>query len=379
MVNILKFLLLILIPSLVFAQNSGVSYIGIKHKSWPCDLSLKVFSKAPVARLGFLIDGTFGDSLACAEKVLKLNKPKVIRVHLANCTCFPERGRTCQKEEVFYGLNQKQANQKIKAKDKKLLDKIRVRAAQAKAYLSKNENGPIDFYVSPCMESGLDGPARQVMLNLANEYFPKATLVDNAFGRPVIPGYIPEIHGAGSYNHVPYIIDNDGSPFTKIKDLPKFYGNNTKAISTLLWDLFMNCIDPHVEGFVPPRQRSCKKGWPLFDYLRELLAPNGMVKPLPEAFNQQDLRGLKVQGVGYLLKQSDTHHGLAFLTKTNLNNPTFVKNGQKIDTLRYTGSRENGDRIYRASKAAWEVPQAIILKAGKIGFKLQYPMWRIEK
>lgn len=369
-----------LLPFIAMADNGGVSYIGIKHKTWPCQTSLKVFDKAPEIRLGFLLDDTFGDSLQCPERLLDSPKPKHMRVHLANCTCFPERGRKCQPQELFAGLTQKEANKRIKAKDPTLLNKLRVKAAQAKAFAQKNKNGPLNFYVSPCMESGLDAQARKVMLDVAQEYFDRSVLVDNPFGSAPISNYIPELHGDGVYNKFSnFIVDNDGDPFTKIKHLPQFYKGNDRSKMTLLWDLFMNCIDPHISGFVAPRQRVCKKDTPLFDYLRELLAPDGMNPPPKKKFDKRDTQGLQFQGEGFLVKQSDTHHGMALLTRTSLSNIEITKNGKKIDSMSYSGIRENGDKIYRATKAVWELPQAMVIASKNIGFKVQYPMYRLEK
>ena len=125
----------------------ALSYLGLCQKSWPCEKSLSAFKGQSVIRTGWL-ERTFGSKCPCAERLLNDRRPKEIRVHLSNGPCL--RNKRCGPYEVFYGETIATANRKVKAGDKKLLDKFVAVAKQLDGRLAKSK-GELTCYVSPML------------------------------------------------------------------------------------------------------------------------------------------------------------------------------------------------------------------------------------
>ena len=95
-----------------------------------CGAILDSYRSAPVVVAGYL-NSTFNpNGCKCIGQVMSILKPKTIRVTLTNSTCFPERGRRCQKHECFYGESVKSADAKVRKKDPKILGCLTKSATQ---------------------------------------------------------------------------------------------------------------------------------------------------------------------------------------------------------------------------------------------------------
>ncbi len=356
-----------------FPDNTGVSYIGIKHKGWPCDKSIKALELASEINFGTLIDDTFGKEYQCLEKVLKLPKLKEVRFHAANCTCFPERGRKCHKDEVFAGMTQAQADKAIRAKQPGLILRYTQKLAKAKILYK-------DALISPCMESGLSRQARQTMLTLAEDYFPKSQIFDNPFGDSCAPGYGCEIHG-DKKSTGRYTIDLDGISYAKI-NLTNFVTNNKRAIFALLWDFYFNCIDTHNKNFVSPPLRNCNlKNDVVWQYLRQLLAPGAMIPNITSPLNPNDLKNCRKRewnSTGDALwKQSDTWPGATYIHPIKFKKVVIKKNG-KTETLKDGGRLPAPDNryIYRSNTPTWQTPDNSVIITGKDCFVVEETLLR---
>lgn len=246
---------------------SGASYIGICSPHFPCKQALNALPEGPKS-IGYLA-GTFGWKCPCVEDAIgKFGNSLYIRVHISNATCFPSRGRVCQKGELFYGMSQREAERKILARDKKLLGRFR---AYVRLVQRQTAGAGVVRY-SPCLECGLQNAARRVLhvqmkrvLGSSAEPF-----VDNPYGHPCLEGTICEHHG-DRYNFPQgqmCIADNDGTPIDD-RNIGRFLSTTEQCEARFLWFRGFNLLPP--SGFVPPRRRTWKPSQWQFDSLREYL------------------------------------------------------------------------------------------------------------
>jgi hypothetical protein len=246
----LRVILAVLFPSIVFAQDLGPSYLGLCSKNWSCKRTLSVFEGREVAATGWLI-ATFGDSCPCAKEFLSLPQPKIARIHIANCTCFPERGRRCGKNEPFRGESIRSADRKLKARNGTLLKRFRRNLSLTRSQLEGVDLSSTSVYLSPCLESMFSGEARRVMLDETAKAFPEFPLVDNPVGAQCLPGYICEKHGVNPSVKPPCFVDTDGDNYIAIPPVRR-----RDCIAQFYWAPWMNLISG--SKFVDPLKRTAK-------------------------------------------------------------------------------------------------------------------------
>lgn len=238
------------------AEPKCASYLGLCSPHWNCDHSLTVFRRLPVKCTGYLAETFNKEGCPCANKFLALPGPKILRVHLTNGTCFPERGRRCGSHEVFAGESIASADRKLKRGDKRLLRRYRRSIERTRTTLH-NLDANTQLYISPCLESPFSDAARKVMADIAREAFPLASVVDSVIRQKCLPGLVCETHGEmnkGPANHritAPCIRDSDGEDFLGIPDY-----HHPQCIGTFLWEPEFNCLDTSRQGFQPPLQRT---------------------------------------------------------------------------------------------------------------------------
>lgn len=235
----------------VASADVGMSYLALCHKTWSCSASLKAFTDQPVIRVGWL-EETFGAKCPCADRLLKAHKPKEIRVHLTNGACL--RNRRCGRYETFYGQTIASANRKILRRDKRLLRRFEVVAIRLKRRL---QNAPrVTCWVSPMLESDLDGRARAVLHSITSHHLPECRLVDSPHGRPCLENAICEGHGPAPRITSPCISDLDGVSVEQVS--VRNYLRHTKGCDLrFLWSRGFNCLPPEGHPFVDPRRRQC--------------------------------------------------------------------------------------------------------------------------
>jgi hypothetical protein len=238
------------------AGNLGASYLGMCHKDWPCEKSLKVFDGLEVKRVGWL-HMTFGPpQCPCAQRFLELSGEKEIRVHLTNGTCFKERGRICGPQEPFRSLSILEASRKLERNNPQLIDRLELSWKRLKPLLRKAEAAGVKVYLSPCLECPLSQKARRRMISLASEMFPGTIMVDSVLTQRCLKGSVCEKHGARPRVKSPCLVDTDGISFLDI-DISRFTASAASCDIGFLWSRGMNLL-PEKKGFIDPRKRKGK-------------------------------------------------------------------------------------------------------------------------
>lgn len=369
------------------AQNVGQSYIGLCSDKWPCSLSIKQYQQLDVIRAGWLEDTTFNQSkCSCSRSILEGPKPKIVRIHISNGTCFPERGRRCQKGEVFEGESIKSAEAKLIRRDPKLLNKLKVAAARTAARVSTAYQLR-ELYISPVMESSFSPAARLVTLDTVRPYFPTAKFVDNPVQGSCLGGFVCEKHGERPNISAPCIADLDGADFGKV-DLIKYAQNTKECALSLVWGLKYNLIDHHNPNFVEPRKRSEAPNQAYFTAATVTMGPGGATLPPTGEVDARDQKACKKSqafgdGPGNRLwKQSDTHAGVVAIFPRGsriYRKLNAWKGGKIVANFQYTYLL-NGDQrpVYRTSKPARDFRPNTVLNGDGECFVVQYPHIRQE-
>ena len=243
------------------AQAQGTSYIGLCNKSWPCKETLSTWSGQDTITTGWLED-SFGNSCECANTILKSEKPKTIRVHLANGPCL--RNNRCRRGDVFYGYTIASANRAALKAESILRDRLNRLAIRLKSRIDSSR-GPLNCYVSPCLECDLNGPARKALIDSVSGYLPGCVVVDNPLRSSCLRGTVCERHGISPGLKRPCISDLDGTEAKSAVDLKAFYRNTRQCDIRFYWSAWMNC-NPigNTPRFVDPSARDCSH--PVFKF-----------------------------------------------------------------------------------------------------------------
>lgn len=187
-------ILSLILPIIAWAEPiGGASYIGMCNTKFPCERALNALNKEEVRAVGYLADA-FGHQCSCVKQFVETPGPKYVRVHLANGTCFPERGRRCGKYDVFFKESQKSAQRKLERKDRALLRRYRASIMRTKALLGE-QRGDLTLRYSLCLECGISDKARRVLLTEALKHLPREAIVDSPIRHNCISGLICEKHG----------------------------------------------------------------------------------------------------------------------------------------------------------------------------------------
>ena len=247
-------------------NNLGPSYIGMCSSSWPCEQSLKVFDGLPVKRLGYLAV-TFGEKCPCVTKFLGLPGKKYVRVHLANGTCFPERGRHCEKGEPFFGESILSAEEKLKARNPGLLRRYRRNIQFVKRNLTASDNNTTVRY-SLALESPFIDRARKTLRRVARKELPaNSVFVDSVLGQHCLKGTICERHGISGPGLAPQCIgDTDGEAVTD-DVLTSFLERSGQCEAGFLWVPSFNLLDAGSPVYRKPKERTAASTHEDFDQL----------------------------------------------------------------------------------------------------------------
>lgn len=197
------------------------------------------------------LDNSFAPDCVCGERLLAEEKPKSVRIHIANGTCFPERGRVCGRYEVFAGHSIASAEKGVRQGGRRIMRRYADRLDSVAQMLAHSSGGSVTCYISPCLECPLSRAARRVLLALADEKFPHCTVVDNPMRGRCVRGYACERHGIGG--STADIVDTDGVE-PDAPTLGRFAALNPFAQLLYAWRRCMNGI--HGSRFVDPRRRT---------------------------------------------------------------------------------------------------------------------------
>ncbi len=231
--------------------NRGISWIGqgCAAKA-PCEPIMTAYKGSSRINAGWLY-GTFNaDGCKCSKVVLADPRPKFIRISICNSTCFPERGRRCQKHECFGGMNTRQATRAILNNDPATYARIDRTIALAKEDITLAVQ-PAEFLVKPCLECSISQEARYKLNEYVAAQFPGHRIVDNPVKGACAPGLVCERHGPVKGNRNT-IVDLDGVSYSNIRR-HDFWAKNDKALMALAWKPCANGWRPG--PFVPPTMR----------------------------------------------------------------------------------------------------------------------------
>lgn len=376
----LYFVALLLWGSSTFAEG-GVSYLGMCHKTWPCDASLRHLRKLNIA---VILGPTFNDTgqCPCLARVLSDPRPKTINIKIANGPCL--RNKRCGPYEIFAGETIESARQKIRRKDPSLLNKFKVAFARASGFLRDNtKGGPLKCYLSTVLEHDFGYDELKILDDLARPYFPQCEIVYNPVG-PVadVKGKISEAHGSTPRLKAPCISDLDGEDFQKV-DLHRYQRVTEHCLLSFVWGLKLNCNDPHSPNFVDPRKRVCTANDTYFSevarYTQKIeLPPLSPVDPRDKAgcatiLNPKDGPG------GFTWKQSDVHPGAVLLLPRKYARVYAMKDGKVSSELRFAALFKGDNRpIYRSAVPAKAFKTRTVLHADSSCYVLDYPQYRID-
>lgn len=239
----------------------GASYIGMCNPRFPCTRALAVRPEA----IGYLADA-FGHRCSCVEKALTLSELKYVRVHISNGTCFPERGRRCERMDVFHRESQKTAAQKILSNDKTIQRRFQ-RSLNRSVRLLEGFRGTVRY--SPMLESPLPNAVRRRLLKQVERKVGKENTVDSVLSQKCLRGYICERHGdrprfrRGEQGQG-CITDLDGVTMFE-GDMEAFQKASEPCEAAFYWTFGFNLLDYGYQGrFIPPYKRTAKiKKWEL--------------------------------------------------------------------------------------------------------------------
>lgn len=232
--------------------NRGISWIGQGcHAKADCGAVMAAYEGVQTVNAGWLY-GTFNATgCKCSKVLLADPRPKRIRFDICNSTCFPERGRRCQRHECFARMTGRQASRAILNKDPATFARIDSTIALAKADMAQAV-APVEWFVKPCLECSISREARAALTQYVASHFPGIPLVDNPLRGPCFPGMICERHGdvRGDANT---IVDLDGKSYLEVNK-KSFWKQNNDALMVLAWKPCANGWRPG--PFVAPERRS---------------------------------------------------------------------------------------------------------------------------
>lgn len=234
------------------AQTVGLSSLGMCHPKWPCGSMQRAYENSEVLRFGWL-ENTFGERCRCADTLLQDERPKEVRVHIANGPCL--RNKRCGSYEIFHGFEIVSANRDIKKANSRIIPKFLKVIRRLRDRLSKAK-GALTCYVSPVLESDFDGRARRILHRITVTHLPFCSVVDNPLRGRCVRGTVCEKHGDNPGLVAPCIADLDGIDANQIS-VPEYLRKTKACDMSFVWGVGLNCNNSHSSAWVDPRKRNC--------------------------------------------------------------------------------------------------------------------------
>jgi hypothetical protein len=259
MKNFLIISALVFLPTMPCWADSlrGASLIGLCSKKFDCNGVIEVLSTTPREEhitFGYLAE-TFGRRCTCLDRLLALPNPKVVRVHIANGTCFPERGRRCNRLDVFSGLSQKRAETLLNRNNRKLMRRFRMAVRRVHERLSVRQD--LTIYYSSTLESPFRKRARKRLLEALKGIVGEENLVDSVLKQRCLSDTICERHGDRfSFPDTQRcIVDTDGIPMCKM-NRKRFHDTSRQCELQFYWTGGFNLLEG--SRFIDPLKRNGK-------------------------------------------------------------------------------------------------------------------------
>jgi hypothetical protein len=378
-----------------------------------------IYKNAEVLNAGWLYGATSNpDKCTWAPKFYKDKRPKRVRIHVCNSTCFPERQRKCGPKECFVGYKYaKDASAALLKKDKamfKRIDRIIEMIKSDYKQAPKDVNGKstiIDFAVSSCMECTLTRDARKYL----NEYVKQKldpinkerikegsnqiVWVDNPLESKdsCMSGYYCEKHGHPTVGNKG-IADNDGEDYDTIAQY-NYWNKNKEAFMVLAWKPCLNGAasvagTSGAGGWIYPQDRTayCKtdREGPEFETFtnKKLKLPMEYKK---DEYNKKDLNNCsKYYDINFVWKLGDGRNYTVWLAPYTF--PKFKSvylscNGEVVDKSEAKPGKRFGApyshdpagkqrKIYDFNKPMSKYPAKCVLHADKNCWLMSTPFFR---
>jgi hypothetical protein len=257
-ISLLILSLLVLANRVFAAPLPGASYIGMCNPKFPCEEALRALNVTPVKTFGYLADA-FGHKCQCVKKFMADSAPKYVRVHLANGTCFPERGRRCGRYDVFSGERIKSAEIKVFKKNSRIIKRFRASIIRTLHLMRIDPTATVRY--SLCLECPLSLKARKILLNEALKFIPLEQLVDSPLSGRCLTGLICERHGDNprfDTRRAGCIADLDGKDLFNA-DIELFEKRSKNCEAIYYWTYGFNLLPYGYRGkFISPDKRTNK-------------------------------------------------------------------------------------------------------------------------
>lgn len=388
MKKLLLALMLFALPS--FADNRGVSNLGLCHRNFTYDAIRQQFKHASVIRTKYL-DNTFNPR-GCGNLTLLLQETKPLDLTTVILNGPGLRNNRLEKHEIHYGYSISALDKAIRSRNEKFLSKFRSRLTLNAGHLN-TRSGITVHRVNPCLECDLSPAARKILIEETRKVFPNSIIIDNPYNQPCIPGLVCEKHGSAANPPRPKIVDLDGEDYDSI--LPfSWASRHLNAEAVFAWKFCNNGLD-RKQPWRPPTQRNafCGQRDNLdLQYFVRADALNTNPRPTPNpnkcARQRADWRGWPVasDGVraGFTWKLGDgKHYAIALFPRnvSRFNRVEIRKDGATLDTAKYRGkyTYDGSNRlIYDFSKHVTAYPNAVDLWADSTCWHLAKPQFRAD-
>lgn len=253
--------LVLLLAVINTAYAQAPSFLGMCHKDWNCDATVKLYNGQERVILSWLED-TFGHECKCVNRLLNDSRPITIRAHLIQSPCM--RNKRCGRYEALWGYTAASGNRAAIQADSRLRKRF---AKVLNRFKKRIEGKTLTCYVSPCLECDLNERARRVFANLVSVAVPGCNIVDNPYRRKCLSGYTCEQHGFDPKLSAPCIVDLDGIDGSTV-DINSWVARYKECDLSYYWEPWMNCIRGN---FVDPRARNCRYDSSIFEYTKGII------------------------------------------------------------------------------------------------------------
>lgn len=257
------FILILLVSIQAPEVMAAPSLLGMCHKDWNCDATVKLYNGQESIVTGWL-ENTFGSSCSCADRLLQDPRKKIVRVHLINSPCM--RNKRCGRYEVLYKETAASASRKVLRNDRRFMAKFN-RVVETTKKRLEQATGELECYVSPCLECDLYEKPRRILADIVSAALPMCRLVDSPHRRRCLKGTTCELHGESPSLAQPCIVDLDGVDGATI-NVRSYAERYRHCDLQFYWQPWMNCINGE---FIDPRKRRCSYSSAVFRNVRGVL------------------------------------------------------------------------------------------------------------
>lgn len=284
---LLKLLLIsaFLISTAQAETSGGIAAYAGTSRLFPCARVSEMLADKPVRRVSILWH-TFGRSFKCLNRWAGDAGLLTLESHLINEVCV--RNHRCGDYEILAGLTPAKYEARLKAKDQKLINKIRTKVRKLGNWY--NAHPAVRCLISPGLESNLSRAGFKVLRDSLTDIFPPwcrwvwNPVNRTATGPGPIEGTIYELHGEKPDLPASNCIANlDGvdietpsrkalmTPFIPYNRARPFLERFSGCEAAFLWTAEMNGIKKG--PFTDPRSRRNFPSKKLAKDLRAVLFP----------------------------------------------------------------------------------------------------------